>query len=82
MALLFNIRAIQKHFEPILEDSHSQGLSEKEVLALIQSNYDSLNLRMLDGLDHFGSVSSSSLNSITVEVSYYLHNSRKLSLTF
>lgn len=68
MALLFNIRAIQKHFEPILEDSHSQGLSEKEVLALIQSNYDSLNLRMLDGLDHFGSVSSSSLNSITVEV--------------
>lgn len=68
MALLFNIRAIQKHFEPILEKHQSAGLSEKEVLTIVQSNYDSLNLRMLDGLDHFDRIYTCSLNNVTVDI--------------
>ena len=68
MALLFNIRAIQKHFDPILEKHQSSGLSEKEVLTIVQSNYDSLNLRMLDGLDHFDRIYTCSLNSMTTDV--------------
>lgn len=68
MALLFNIRAIQKHFDPILEKHQSAGLSEKEVLSIVQSNYDSLSLRMLDGLDHFDRIYTCSLNSVTTDV--------------
>lgn len=66
MALLFNIRAIEKHFEPILTAQNS-CLSEKDILGLIQSNYDALNLRMLEGLDQFERFSCS-LNKVTVDL--------------
>ena len=70
MALLFNIRAIEKHFEPILTAQNS-CLSEKDILGLIQSNYDALNLRMLEGLDQFERFSCS-LNKVTVRDDFFV----------
>uniref|UniRef100_A0A7M4F3I0 Armadillo like helical domain containing 3 n=1 Tax=Crocodylus porosus TaxID=8502 RepID=A0A7M4F3I0_CROPO len=52
---LVNIRAIINHFNPKIESyaavNHISQLSEEQVLEVVRSNYDTLTLKLQDGLD-------------------------------
>uniref|UniRef100_A0A3P9ISK1 Armadillo like helical domain containing 3 n=1 Tax=Oryzias latipes TaxID=8090 RepID=A0A3P9ISK1_ORYLA len=54
---LVNIRAIVNHFNPKIESyaavNHISQLSEEQVLEVVRSNYDTLTLKLQDGLDQF-----------------------------
>ncbi|KAJ0033284.1 hypothetical protein NQD34_000391 [Periophthalmus magnuspinnatus] len=54
---LVNIRAIINHFNPKIESyaavNHISQLSEEQVLEVVRSNYDTLTLKLQDGLDQF-----------------------------
>uniref|UniRef100_A0AAY3ZY83 Armadillo-like helical domain-containing protein n=1 Tax=Denticeps clupeoides TaxID=299321 RepID=A0AAY3ZY83_9TELE len=54
---LVNIRAIINHFNPKIESyaavNHISQLSEDQVLEVVRSNYDTLTLKLQDGLDQF-----------------------------
>ncbi|XP_031430776.1 armadillo-like helical domain-containing protein 3 isoform X2 [Clupea harengus] len=54
---LINIRAIINHFSPKIESyaavNHISQLSEDQVLEVVRSNYDTLTLKLQDGLDQF-----------------------------
>lgn len=63
-ALMQNIRAIQDHFSPIIIG----GLNETEILLIIQSNYDDLKLRILDGLDNFDKIQVRYLNDLIFDI--------------
>uniref|UniRef100_A0A4W5JIL2 Armadillo-like helical domain-containing protein n=1 Tax=Hucho hucho TaxID=62062 RepID=A0A4W5JIL2_9TELE len=50
-------RAIINHFNPKIESyaavNHISQLSEDQVLEVVRSNYDTLTLKLQDGLDQF-----------------------------
>ncbi|RXM34589.1 UPF0668 protein C10orf76 [Acipenser ruthenus] len=54
---LVNIRAIINHFNPKIESyaavNHISQLSEEQVLEVVRSNYDTLTLKLQDGLDQY-----------------------------
>uniref|UniRef100_A0A8C2ZQV2 Armadillo like helical domain containing 3 n=1 Tax=Cyclopterus lumpus TaxID=8103 RepID=A0A8C2ZQV2_CYCLU len=54
---LVNVRAIVNHFNPKIESyaavNHISQLSEEQVLEVVRSNYDTLTLKLQDGLDQF-----------------------------
>uniref|UniRef100_A0A674NR89 Armadillo like helical domain containing 3 n=1 Tax=Takifugu rubripes TaxID=31033 RepID=A0A674NR89_TAKRU len=54
---LVNVRAIINHFNPKIESyaavNHISQLSEEQVLEVVRSNYDTLTLKLQDGLDQF-----------------------------
>uniref|UniRef100_A0A8D3CLR8 Armadillo-like helical domain-containing protein n=1 Tax=Scophthalmus maximus TaxID=52904 RepID=A0A8D3CLR8_SCOMX len=54
---LINVRAIVNHFNPKIESyaavNHISQLSEEQVLEVVRSNYDTLTLKLQDGLDQF-----------------------------
>uniref|UniRef100_A0A674GHD0 Armadillo like helical domain containing 3 n=1 Tax=Taeniopygia guttata TaxID=59729 RepID=A0A674GHD0_TAEGU len=54
---LVNIRAIINHFNPKIESyaavNHISQLSEDQVLEVVRSNYDTLTLKLQDGLDQY-----------------------------
>uniref|UniRef100_A0A4W3GSB3 Armadillo like helical domain containing 3 n=1 Tax=Callorhinchus milii TaxID=7868 RepID=A0A4W3GSB3_CALMI len=54
---LINIRAIVNHFNPKIESyamvNHISQLSEDQVLEVVRSNYDTLTLKLQDGLDQY-----------------------------
>uniref|UniRef100_A0AAY5EXB6 Armadillo-like helical domain-containing protein n=1 Tax=Electrophorus electricus TaxID=8005 RepID=A0AAY5EXB6_ELEEL len=54
---LVNVRAIINHFNPKIESyaavNHISQLSEDQVLEVVRSNYDTLTLKLQDGLDQF-----------------------------
>ncbi|KAK2816596.1 hypothetical protein Q7C36_022867 [Tachysurus vachellii] len=54
---LVNVRAIINHFNPKIESyaavNHISQLSEDQVLEVVCSNYDTLTLKLQDGLDQF-----------------------------
>ncbi|PWA16926.1 hypothetical protein CCH79_00012716 [Gambusia affinis] len=54
---LVNIRAIINHFNPKIESyaavNHISQLSEEQVLEVVRSHYDTLTLKLQDGLDQF-----------------------------
>uniref|UniRef100_A0A8C9VQH4 Armadillo like helical domain containing 3 n=1 Tax=Scleropages formosus TaxID=113540 RepID=A0A8C9VQH4_SCLFO len=54
---LGNIRAIINHFNPKIESfaavNHISQLSEDQVLEVVRSNYDTLTLKLQDGLDQY-----------------------------
>uniref|UniRef100_A0A672FFH4 Armadillo-like helical domain-containing protein n=1 Tax=Salarias fasciatus TaxID=181472 RepID=A0A672FFH4_SALFA len=54
---LINVRAIINHFNPKIESyaavNHISQLSEEQVLEVVRSNYDTLTLKLQDGLDQF-----------------------------
>ncbi|CAI9732858.1 Hypothetical predicted protein [Octopus vulgaris] len=54
---LGNIRAIINHFSPKVDSwaaqNHLSSLTEKQVLEVVQSNYDTLTLKLQDSLDQF-----------------------------
>ncbi|KAL4641036.1 hypothetical protein GN956_G11779 [Arapaima gigas] len=54
---LGNIRAIINHFNPKIESfaavNHISQLSEHQVLEVVRSNYDTLTLKLQDGLDQY-----------------------------
>uniref|UniRef100_A0A667XJ51 Armadillo like helical domain containing 3 n=1 Tax=Myripristis murdjan TaxID=586833 RepID=A0A667XJ51_9TELE len=54
---LLNVRAIINHFNPKIESyaavNHISQLSEEQVLEVVRSNYDTLTLKLQDGLDQF-----------------------------
>ncbi|XP_075895027.1 armadillo-like helical domain-containing protein 3 isoform X1 [Nelusetta ayraudi] len=54
---LVNVRAIINHFSPKIESyaavNHISQLSEEQVLEVVRSNYDTLTLKLQDGLDQF-----------------------------
>ncbi|KAL1005530.1 hypothetical protein UPYG_G00060280 [Umbra pygmaea] len=54
---LVNVRAIVNHFNPKIESyaavNHISQLSEDQVLEVVRSNYDTLTLKLQDGLDQF-----------------------------
>ncbi|KAL2089840.1 hypothetical protein ACEWY4_014528 [Coilia grayii] len=54
---LINVRAIINHFSPKIESyaavNHISQLSEDQVLDVVRSNYDTLTLKLQDGLDQF-----------------------------
>lgn len=54
---LINIRAIINHFSPKIESyaavNHISQLSEDQVLEVVRANYDTLTLKLQDGLDQF-----------------------------
>ncbi|XP_048464728.1 armadillo-like helical domain-containing protein 3 isoform X2 [Rhincodon typus] len=54
---LINIRAIINHFNPKIESyaavNHISQLSEDQVLEVVRSNYDTLTLKLQDGLDQY-----------------------------
>lgn len=55
--MLFSSRAIINHFNPKIESyaavNHISQLSEEQVLEVVRSNYDTLTLKLQDGLDQF-----------------------------
>uniref|UniRef100_A0A452HP26 Armadillo-like helical domain-containing protein n=1 Tax=Gopherus agassizii TaxID=38772 RepID=A0A452HP26_9SAUR len=57
MHALVNIRAIINHFNPKIESyaavNHISQLSEEQVLEVVRSNYDTLTLKLQDGLDQY-----------------------------
>uniref|UniRef100_A0A8I5U825 Armadillo like helical domain containing 3 n=1 Tax=Pongo abelii TaxID=9601 RepID=A0A8I5U825_PONAB len=54
---LVNIRAIINHFNPKIESyaavNHISQLSEEQVLEVVRANYDTLTLKLQDGLDQY-----------------------------
>ncbi|XP_056443098.1 armadillo-like helical domain-containing protein 3 [Gadus chalcogrammus] len=54
---LVNVRAIINHFNPKIESyaavNHISQLSEEQVLEVVRTNYDTLTLKLQDGLDQF-----------------------------
>uniref|UniRef100_A0A8C5MFB3 Armadillo-like helical domain-containing protein n=1 Tax=Leptobrachium leishanense TaxID=445787 RepID=A0A8C5MFB3_9ANUR len=54
---LVNVRAIINHFNPKIESyaavNHISQLSEDQVLEVVRSNYDTLTLKLQDGLDQY-----------------------------
>ncbi|XP_032889970.1 armadillo-like helical domain-containing protein 3 [Amblyraja radiata] len=54
---LINVRAIINHFNPKIESyaavNHISQLSEDQVLEVVRSNYDTLTLKLQDGLDQY-----------------------------
>ncbi|XP_059425857.1 armadillo-like helical domain-containing protein 3 isoform X2 [Carassius carassius] len=54
---LVNVRAIINHFNPKIESyaavNHISQLSEDQVLEVVRTNYDTLTLKLQDGLDQF-----------------------------
>lgn len=54
---LVNIRAIVSHFTPKIESyaavNHISQLSEEQVLEVVRANYDTLTLKLQDGLDQY-----------------------------
>ncbi|CAH2322949.1 UPF0668 C10orf76 homolog isoform X1 [Pelobates cultripes] len=54
---LVNVRAIINHFNPKIESyaavNHISQLSEEQVLEVVRSNYDTLTLKLQDGLDQY-----------------------------
>ncbi|CAL8358589.1 unnamed protein product [Boreogadus saida] len=54
---LVNVRAIINHFNPKIEayaaENHISQLSEEQVLEVVRTNYDTLTLKLQDGLDQF-----------------------------
>ncbi|XP_018408692.1 PREDICTED: UPF0668 protein C10orf76 homolog [Nanorana parkeri] len=54
---LVNIRAIINHFNPKIESyaavNHISQLAEEQVLEVVRSNYDTLTLKLQDGLDQY-----------------------------
>lgn len=59
---LINIRAIINHFNPKIDSWSSQNevesLTEQDVLEVVRDNYDSLVLKLQEGLDVYDSYSS------------------------
>lgn len=59
---LINIRAIINHFNPKIDSWSSQNevesLTEQDVLEVVRNNYDSLVLKLQEGLDVYDSYSS------------------------
>uniref|UniRef100_A0A8C5EDR4 Armadillo-like helical domain-containing protein n=1 Tax=Gouania willdenowi TaxID=441366 RepID=A0A8C5EDR4_GOUWI len=57
LLVLFSSRAIINHFNPKIESyaavNHISQLSEEQVLEVVRSNYDTLTLKLQDGLDQF-----------------------------
>jgi len=60
---LTNVRAITSHFRPKIDAwLSSQQLStpsEEQILRVVQDNYDSLTLKLTDGLDQYDAYSES-----------------------
>uniref|UniRef100_A0A8C5L3Q6 Armadillo-like helical domain containing 3 n=1 Tax=Jaculus jaculus TaxID=51337 RepID=A0A8C5L3Q6_JACJA len=54
---LVNVRAIINHFNPKIESyaavNHISQLSEEQVLEVVRANYDTLTLKLQDGLDQY-----------------------------
>lgn len=54
---LVNVRAIINHFNPKIESyaavNHISQLSEEQVLEVVRSSYDTLTLKLQDGLDQY-----------------------------
>ncbi|XP_043911526.1 armadillo-like helical domain-containing protein 3 [Protopterus annectens] len=54
---LVNVRAIINHFNPKIESyaalNHISQLAEEQVLEVVRSNYDTLTLKLQDGLDQY-----------------------------
>lgn len=54
---LVNVRAIVNHFTPKIDSwsaaNHMSALTEKQVLDVVRSNYDTLTLKLHDNLDQY-----------------------------
>lgn len=54
---LINVRAIINHFNSKIEQycvtNQLASLTEEQVLEVVRNNYDSLTLKLQDGLDHY-----------------------------
>lgn len=65
---LANIKAIINHFNPKIDSWKSrndiESLTEENVLEIVKDNYDSLTLKMYDGLDSYENYSSESAKEI------------------
>uniref|UniRef100_A0A8C9TIG0 Armadillo like helical domain containing 3 n=1 Tax=Scleropages formosus TaxID=113540 RepID=A0A8C9TIG0_SCLFO len=76
---LVNVRAIINHFNPKIESyaavNHISQLSEDQVLEVVRSNYDTLTLKLQDGLDQYERYSEQ-----PKEVTFFKDLARSISL--